>query len=329
MVTIIQNYDYFQNIWKNKSEFFSKAQQDWNIDIKSFDQKNSFIQNIAATFQYIFCRDFIDVLRKWKKKLNTPHLYFTGGSALNISLNSQIIREMDFDSVFIPPCTNDTGLVIGAGACVENLKHGKIELHSPYITNWGLDNVDFKIDSNEIQKTAEFLLQNKVIGICNGNGEIGPRALGNRSIVSLANSKKLARYVSMQCKKREWYRPIAPIMLEKNAKFFTGKNNIHPLSKYMLLEFEVIPEKITEIEGAVHINGTSRIQTIFARDDNPFMYDLLEYLDVNYDVKGLINTSFNSKAQPIVHTSEDAMLAAKQMNLDGVVLNGKLSILKE
>ena len=306
----------------------SRAKEDWKIDLKSFDQKTSFIQDIAATFQHIFCWDFINVLRKWKKKLGTSYLYFTGGSALNISLNSRIIKEMDFESVFIPPCPNDTGLVIGAGAYVEHLKHGKLAFHSPYLTNWGLDDMDFIITDKEIKKTAEFLLQKKVIGICNGSGEIGPRALGNRSIISLANSKELARYVSMQCKRREWYRPIAPIMLEKNAKMFTTEYIIHPLSKYMLLEFNVLPEKRIDIEGAVHINGTARIHTLFQRDENPFMHDLLEYLDIKHDVKALINTSFNVKGQPMVHTIDDAMLAAKQMELDGVVLNGVLHILK-
>jgi carbamoyltransferase len=91
----------------------------------------------------------------------------------------------------------------------------------------------------------------------------------------------------------------------------------------MLLDFDILPKRKKEIEGVVHVDGTSRIQTIFQRDDNPFLYDLLELLDKEYELKALINTSFNQRGEPIVHTVEDALSAAKKMKLDGVVINGK------
>lgn len=322
----LEKNDFFSDIWSNKAVFFNQLYKDWNIKLQSFDNRNPFIHHIAATFQHIFIREFIHLLRKWKDILDTSYLYFSGGSALNISLNSRIVNDLGFETVCIPPCTNDTGLVIGAGSYMEYLKHSEIGLHSPYLVNWGIE--DYETDSipEEIEKTANLLLQNKVIGICNGYGEIGPRALGNRSIVSLANSKKLAQHVSMRCKNREWYRPLAPIMLEKNAKLITGMEMNH-LSKYMLLEYRVLKKWIREIEGVVHINGTTRIQSIFTRNENPFMFDLLNFLDSNHQVKALINTSFNSKGQPIIHTREDAITAARHMGLDAVIINGILHVL--
>ena len=175
-----------------------------------------------------------------------------------------------------------------------------------------------------IEMVAQELIQNKIIGFCNGFGEAGPRALGNRSILALANSKKLSKKLSMEKKGREWYRPLAPISLEKNTKYFTGLKNIHLLSKFMLLDFDVLPEKQKEIQGAIHADGTARFQTIFKRDDNPFMYDLLTYLDEHFGVKSLINTSYNGGGEPIVHTETDALNSAKKMSLDAVILNGKL-----
>jgi len=315
--------DYFQNIWGQKTVFFEKVKKDWNIKLKSFDQHNSFIQDIAATFQHVFQRDFVQKIEQLKIQTSTEYLYLTGGSALNILTNTEIIRENIFKDVFIPPCTNDSGLSIGAGAYIEQLKHKQVKKHSPYINNWGLDEQVVSITKNELEKVAKFLMQKKVVAICNGFGESGPRALGNRSILALANSKKMAKKVSEEHKKREWYRPVAPIMLEKNTKYFTGLDSIHHLSKYMLLDFEISEDKAKEIEGVVHVDGTSRIQTIFKREENPYMYDLLVLLEEMYGIKALINTSFNIKGEPIVHTTDDALLSAKNMQLDGIVINGK------
>jgi carbamoyltransferase len=323
---LIEN-DYFQNIWNKKSLFFDKAKKDLNIEIKSFDQHNPFLQDIVATFQYIFQRDLIKKLKEFQVKTSTDYLYLTGGSALNILANTEIINKNIFKDVFIPPCTNDSGLSIGAGAFMEQLKHGNIEIHDPYLNNWGLEDYTAIYSAVDISEIAKHLTEGKVIGVCNGNGESGPRALGNRSILALANSKNLAKKVSEEHKKREWYRPVAPIMLEKNAKYFTDLSKIHHLSKFMLLDFKIAESKMSEIEGVVHIDGTSRIQTIFRREENQFISDLLTELDEKFDVKALINTSFNIKGEPIGHTTEDAVRSAKNMKLDGVVIKGKLQML--
>jgi len=320
--------DYFQDIWGKPSVFFEKALRDFRIQLKSFNQNDKFIQDVAATFQFIFQRDFIQKIISLKNATNADYLYLAGGSALNIVANSEIVNSKLFKDVFIPPCTNDSGLSIGAGAFVEQLKHGTVNIHNPYLNNWDIENYNAVYTAQDIKQTANLLKQGKVVAVCNGAAECGPRALGNRSILALANSKKLAKKVSEVHKKREWYRPVAPIMLEKNTKYFTGLGKIHHLSKYMLLDFNILNNKQKEIEGVVHVDGTSRIQTIYNRDENPFIFDLLTVLDESYGIKALINTSFNSKGEPIVHTTNDAMVSAKNMGIDAVVLNGKLQIIK-
>ncbi|MDA3780263.1 MAG: hypothetical protein PF487_08635 [Bacteroidales bacterium] len=318
---------YFADLWNRKTEFFESLRNDWGIDISSFNQKNKFIQDIAATIQYVFQRDFLEKLKLLQEATKTKYLYLTGGSALNIVSNTNIVNANIFNDVFIPPCTNDSGLSIGAGAFVENIKHSNISLHKPYLNNWGISKYKLEYNNDEIRSIAKLIVDKKTVGICNEIGECGPRALGNRSIIALASSIKIAKNVSQHHKKREWYRPVAPIMLEKNTKYFTGLSEIHHLSKYMLLDFEIISEKAKEIEGVVHIDGTSRIQTLFNRNDNPFMFDLLSMLDSDFGVKALINTSFNIKGEPIVHTINDAIKSAAKMKLDAVVLNGKLQLL--
>jgi carbamoyltransferase len=76
----------------------------------------------------------------------------------------------------------------------------------------------------------------------------------------------------------------------------------------------------------VHVDRTSRIQTVFNREENPYIFDLLKELDEKYQIKALINTSFNMRGEPIVYAKEDAIRSAKNMNFDGVVINGKLQM---
>ncbi|MEA3316684.1 MAG: carbamoyltransferase C-terminal domain-containing protein [Bacteroidota bacterium] len=323
---LVEN-NFFSDIWKKKTTFFNKLKHDWDININSFDQKNTFIQDIAATIQYIFQRDFLEKLKFLQDNTKSKYLYLTGGSALNIVSNTNIVNSNVFEDVFIPPCTNDSGLSIGAGACVEFAKHKSVSITNAYINNWGINEYKNELDLKEIRRIAKLIADKKVVGVCNGYGESGPRALGNRSIIALASSIDISKKVSQYHKKREWYRPVAPIMLEKNAKYFTGLTKIHHLSKYMLIDFDILPGKKQEIEGVVHVDGTSRIQTLFSRNDNSFIYDLLQVLDNEFGVKALINTSFNIKGEPIVHTVDDAINSAKNMKLDAVVLNGKLRLI--
>lgn len=318
---LIEN-NLFQDIWGKTSVFYKKAKSDWKIELRSFDQKNPFIQDVAATLQHIFIQKIIQKLQELAEKTGCENLYYTGGSALNIVANTAIINSGIFKNVFIPPCTEDSGLALGAAAFMEWKKHGTIEIHSPYLNNWDIENYSSTYTPETVIKVAESLMGNKMVGICNEFGEAGPRALGNRSILALANSKKLSGKLSMEIKGREWYRPLAPVALEKNTKYFTGLDSVHQLSKFMLLDFKVSLAKQKETEGAIHADGTARFQTIFNRNENPFLYDLLKYLDEQYSVKALINTSFNAKGKPIVHTAADALKTAKMLKLDAIVLNG-------
>jgi carbamoyltransferase len=323
----LEENNYFKDIWKSRKTFFEKARERFGYKKTQLDLTEKFIQDIVATFQEIFTRDFIDKIKEIQSDLGAEYLYYTGGSALNIVTNNRIIEENMFTDIFIPPCAEDSGLALGAAAYMEYQKHGTIEASSPYLNNWQIENYKVEYTDEDIKAVADLLMANKVIGVCNGYGEVGPRALGNRSILALANNKQLADKVSIEHKGREWYRPIAPLMLKKNLEYFTGRVGEFPLSKYMLMDFKVLPERRKEIEGVVHVNGSSRIQTIDHREDNPFIYDLLVCLQKQHGIKALINTSFNKKGEPIVHTVEGAVTSAQNLKLDALVLNGKLEIL--
>lgn len=318
--------NYFANIWGKKTSFLNQAKATFGWKAHQLSPEDPFLHDIVATLQHIFIRELLTALKRLQQQTKSKYLYYTGGSALNIVANNAILESGLFQDVFIPPCTEDSGLSLGAAAFIEWKKHGKVNIHTPYLNNWQLPHVH-SVDLSEIKRIARVISEGKVIGICNGDGEVGPRALGNRSIVALANCKKIAHKVSVHHKGREWYRPVAPIMLYENAIYFTGLKAMHHLSDMMLLDFSILEDKKHEIEGVVHVDGTARIQTVRSDSQHPFMFQLLSHLHHQYHIKALINTSFNKRGEPIVHNAHDAMQSAKNMNLDGVVINGVLSML--
>ena len=316
---------FFKDAWNNLDVFMSKANEHFGWRGKVLDQHDSFIQNVAASLQSVFQEEFINKLVSLQSQYACDYLYFSGGCALNIMTNTAIIESGLFKDVFIPPCCSDSGLSIGAAAMFCHQSGIDIKQHSPYLNSIGCDLKPTSVCNHDlIRKVSDLLMDGKIIGVANGLGEAGPRALGNRSILARADSIELSCKISMQCKQREWYRPIAPIMLLKNAVYFTGLKNIHQLAMYMLLDFKVLEERISEIEGVVHQNKTARIQVLFDRMQNAFMFDLLTNLDERYGLKALINTSFNGKGEPIVHTRQDALQSASAMRLDYVVVDGVL-----
>ncbi|HKM94418.1 MAG TPA: carbamoyltransferase C-terminal domain-containing protein [Prolixibacteraceae bacterium] len=314
---------WFEHIWSQRSVFFESAKSDFNVDLKSFDQHNTFLQDVVATIQEIFLRETLMKIDDVNTLSNCKNLYYTGGCALNIQTNSSIIASQLFENIYIPPCTDDSGLGLGAAAFGEWIKGNRFVKTTAYINNFGIENKEFEYTPNDVATVAQLLATGKIIGICNGFGEAGPRALGNRSILALP-TKALANKVSIDIKQREWYRPVAPVMLEKNTRYFTGQNSINHLSKFMLIDIAVLADKQAEIPGVIHANGTARIQTLFEKADNPFLFDLLSLLDEHYNVKAIINTSFNGNGEPLVHTPQNAIETGKRIGLDAVVVNGKI-----
>jgi carbamoyltransferase len=318
---LIEN-NYFRDIWDDKSTFYKAAfdQFGWNGDLDNLD--DTFLMNIAAGFQSIFQKTILNKIQVLQTKTKTDYLYYSGGCALNITTNSKLVQSNLFKDVFIPPPCNDSGLSLGAAAFVNWQKKRPIQKHDAFLNNFQTKKA-YQYTNETIRKVAEEIANGKIIGICNGFGEAGPRALGNRSIIARPDSVAIAKKVSIDCKGREWFRPIAPIILEENAKKVTGLNSIHHLSRFMLLDFKIEEQYRDKLKGVVHSNKTARIQTLFEKADNPFLFDLLTYLNDNFQIIGLINTSFNKRGEPIVQTAENALISGKHLNLDGVVINGE------
>ena len=264
------NNNYFKEYWNKENEILDAIKRDFGVTA-SYNTHDNFMQNVAATMQGILEKAIIQKIEQIQKKYKCEYLYYGGGCALNIVTNTKIVESGMFREVFIAPCCNDSGLSIGAAALMEIKKGNKIYQHNAYLCNVGLKEQNNYLNDKDIELTAKMLTEGKIIGICNGVAEAGPRALGNRSIIAIANNKELSLKISMDIKKREWYRPVAPIMLKKIAEQFTGQKMCE-LTKYMLMDYKIKTENQKIIEGVIHTNGTSRIQTIENLSDNPFMY---------------------------------------------------------
>jgi len=316
-------HNYFKEYWHKEAEIVASARKELGVEVDSFDNQHDFWQHVAATLQDIFTQKLIAHISALQHQTRAQYLYYSGGCALNIVANTALIESGLFQEVFIPPCCNDSGLSLGAACLLELRKGNTIRPHTAYLNNLGIEDKAVPISDATIEATTQLLPRGGRWGLCKGPAEAGPRALGNRSLIALADDVVLARHLSQDIKKREWYRPIAPIMLTTVANTITT-SPVNHLAKYMLLDYKIKPEYAGGLTGVIHANGTTRIQTLDNEHDNPFMFRLLSYLYARHQILGLINTSFNVQGQPIVHTAADAIETSLKMGLDGLVLNHQL-----
>jgi carbamoyltransferase len=190
-------------------------------------------------------------------------------------------------------------------------------------------------DHETLQHLARLLADGKIFAIAIGNGEVGPRALGHRSILCIPSTAEMKTRISIQIKKREYYRPIAPIILDHLAPKVFDPWFDFPANEFMLLEYHVKPNFADMMPAVVHVDGTARAQIIKKTpiwqsfQETAFLYDLLTIMWEEYEIPCLINTSFNIAGKPIVHYKHDALDSAQQMGLDGVLLEDKLHVFKE
>jgi carbamoyltransferase len=286
-----------------------------------FDTHDAGFMNLAAGLQRAFEEAVVTTILGFARRIGSRHLVYAGGAALNITTNRLLVESGQFESIFIPPPANDAGLALGAAAWVEFLERGRLAPHGPFLNRFGLEDPDADVHA-DVDEVAQAIVAGKVVGIATGGAEIGPRALGHRSLLARADDPELRRHVSEQIKKREWYRPLAPVLCEPAARVVLGPQAAEAsISRYMLGSWTVRDDFAAGLAGVLHHDGTVRAQVVPSGDpDNRFLDRLLRLLWEQHGLPGLINTSFNVKGQPIVHRPEDAENLGRQMGLDAVVL---------
>ena len=282
------------------------------------------LQDLCACLQQRFQSRIIQRILDFQRATGAKHLIYAGGAALNIATNVLLERSGVFESVLVPPCANDTGLALGAAAWLEYRDRGHLPLHSPFLHTLDAASGEPPLDS--VGAVAELIVAGRVVGLCNGAGEVGPRALGHRSIVARADSIELRRHVSEVIKRREWYRPIAPVVCEEVARQAFGAEVLRSqLAPLMLGAYRVRDAWRSHFAGVLHDDGTVRVQVIRDTDpDQAYLRALLHKLWREHGLAALINTSFNRQGQPILQRHSDAVAAAAELGLDAVVVHGVL-----
>ncbi|MER9064653.1 carbamoyltransferase C-terminal domain-containing protein [Mesorhizobium sp. M0698] len=262
-----------------------------------------------------------------KKNLTKGYpLLISGGCGLNCEWNRRWLETNLFSDVFIPPCSNDTGSAIGTA--VDAMRHftgnAKIKWNvysgQPFITD-EIDRTGLEIHRLDYDQVASALLGDKVIGWIQGNCEIGPRALGNRSILAAPFSKATHERLN-RIKNREGFRPIAPVCLEKDVGVHFDLARPSP---YMLLFQKVLDSRL---EAVTHVDGTARAQTV-SQEQNPHLFQLLTSFKAKSGVGVLCNTSLNFNGAGFINRASDLLAYARAAGLDGFVINDAFYLLKE
>jgi carbamoyltransferase len=266
--------------------------------------------DLAASVQALLEEIMILNAQILQKKTRMKKLCLAGGVALNCVTNHKILEQTDFKEIFVQPAAGDAGGALGAALYVQNclLKKERVtQTHSffgPSFSNREIEKVLImhqlsftQLDDEEMcLKVAEALAENKIVGWFQDRMEYGPRALGNRSILASACDKGMKDRLNGKIKKRESFRPFAPLIpLSKVKDYF----HLIGSSPYMLMAAKVIEEKSGFIPSAVHVDGTARVQTI-EREGNRKLYRILEIFEEKTGVPILLNTSFNRKGEPVV-----------------------------
>lgn len=248
-------------------------------------------------------------------------LLISGGCGLNCDWNAAWAESALFRDVFVPPCCNDSGAAIGTAvdAQLHFTGDAKVEWSvyagEEFVFDTGTPE-GFEVETADLSKVATLLASGAILGWAQGRYEIGPRALGNRSILAAPFSKE-TRDALNRIKEREEFRPIAPVCLEEDFQLhFEGRSP----SPHMLYFHKV---RNQDLAAVTHVDGSARAQTV-SRKDNPLLHGLLEEFRRLRGVGVLCNTSLNFKGAGFINRLSDLAKYAAAVGLDGFVVEDKL-----
>jgi predicted NodU family carbamoyl transferase len=253
-------------------------------------------------------------------------LLIAGGCGLNCDWNTKWKETSLFTEVFVPPVANDSGSAIGTAIDAQFHLTGnpKIDWNVysglGFITVGSFDLAQYDIYETNYEMIADMLANNLILGWVSGKYEIGPRALGNRSILA-APFQESTRVRLNEIKQREQFRPIAPVCLEEDAARWFGCDHASP---YMLYTHRVRTDALAAV---IHVNGTARIQTVSIAT-NRKMFELLSAFKARTGYGVLCNTSLNFKGRGFINKIDDLSRYAVEHKLDGFVIEDKAYFMK-
>lgn len=289
--------------------------------------------DVAAAFQQVLEESALSICEILREKTKADYLVIAGGVSLNSVMNGRIVRESGFKDIYVMPAAGDNGTSIGAAYYVYNylLGNERNYIHNdPYIgTSYSNDDIEaylkqcklkYHFFENIEEKTAQLLADNQIICWFQGRVEIGPRALGNRSILADPTKHHMKDKINAEVKHREAYRPFAPsVIVEKRQEYF----DIEVEAPFMLKVCQVRKDKMDVLPAITHVDGSARVQTV-RKETNERYYTLLSEFEKITGVPVLLNTSFNVMGEPVVESPADAVRCFYSTGLDYLVIGNYL-----
>jgi carbamoyltransferase len=312
----LKSYGAISQDYKNLTSLFSLTDISKVVDVTFWEtitqtEFSTSKLDYLATIHNFAETKFPEMFKKYASTGDV--ISFTGGVAQNSVINGKIQNE--FPKCIIPPHGADDGLSLG---CIELLRriYNQERFSRKSFPFWQDDPTAEMPSAHTIKTVAELLSNGKIVGWFQGRGEIGPRALGNRSILMdprIATGKDI---INKRVKHRESYRPFGASILEEHAiEYF----DMHYESPYML---HVVNTKVDSLPAITHIDGTSRVQTV---SSNTGCYrDLIEQFFILTNCPVLLNTSLNNNGKPIASTPEDALVFFNTSDLDALCIGDKI-----
>jgi len=319
------------------------------------DKITKFHMDIAASIQKVTEEILIKLVRSIQKEYKIKNLCLAGGVALNCVANGKIFKEKIFDNIWVQPAAGDAGGSLGAALALWYIENGNKrtvnsndDMKGSYLgTEYTQEEIEKQLKSlgadyevlnyeDLLNKTTNFLSNEKAVGWFQGRMEFGPRALGNRSILADPRSEKMQKNLNLKVKYRESFRPFAPSILRDNLSEWFDINTDSP---YMLLVANIKSDKKIEmtekqkklfgidklnikrskIPSVTHVDYSSRIHTVTKRT-NATYFDLISKFKEKTGCPILVNTSFNVRGEPIVNSPTDAFHCFMGTELDFLVI---------
>ena len=329
--------------------FGQKARNPKNENITQFHM------DVAASIQKVTEEIMIKLVKSIQREYKIKNLCLAGGVALNCVVNGKILKENIFENIWIQPAAGDAGGSLGAALALWYIEQGNKrtvnaddDMKGSYLgCEFDQNQIEKELKSiganfetvnyhELIDKTSDFISDEKAIGWFQGRMEFGPRALGGRSILGDPRSDKMQRNLNLKVKYRESFRPFAPSILKEDVSDWFDINvdspymllvsEIHPSKKIQMTDeqknlfgIEKLNIKRSEIPAVTHVDYSARIQTVSTKTNKKY-YDLITKFKEKTGCPVIINTSFNVRGEPIVNSPTDAFNCFMGTELDYLII---------
>jgi len=330
-------FDYHLSARQSYSEkfldVFGPARDPWEPIDPQTDQGRH-CADVAASVQQVLEETLADLARSLHEELQLPDLCLAGGVALNGRANARILGESGFDRVLVPPAPGDAGCALGAALYADRVHFGNPPRAVPDHPFWGPEADPSELarlaaedgifcerfsDAQLFASVADELCAGRIVGWVDGACELGPRALGHRSILAAPHDAAMRDNLNRSIKFREEFRPFAPaVTAEAASRYFDLPPGGERLARFMSGVFPVRREWQQRLAAVTHVDGTARVQVV-DRTMSPRFHALLSEMGRRTGVPVLLNTSFNLAGEPIVNTAAEAYSCFRRCGIDVLV----------